>query len=204
MMQACVGKIGDAPGALPRKGLAAMCSPIVATGDEDGTVQVEYEITEGSPIFSVRTRGQTLILHRSSSTGASTCIHWRTTFLLILVHRKSSLATDETGAADLPRVGTSVPPDLSALLHQSIHSVRIVARTLLPQYRQRRRSSSFHTPVCGPWAYARYRTGSDADRPHGLTDRVPNRPAQTIDFSPRRSGRLRRIGASTATHCRDG
>ena len=32
-----------------------MC-PIGATGDEDGTVQVEYEITEGSPIFSVRTQ----------------------------------------------------------------------------------------------------------------------------------------------------
>jgi hypothetical protein len=32
-------------------------SPIVVTGDEDGTVQIEYEITEAGPVLSVRTLG---------------------------------------------------------------------------------------------------------------------------------------------------
>ena len=31
---------------------------IVATGDEDGTVQIEYEITEAGPVLSVRKLGQ--------------------------------------------------------------------------------------------------------------------------------------------------
>jgi hypothetical protein len=33
-------------------------SPIVATGDEDGTVQIEYEITETGPVFWVCKPGQ--------------------------------------------------------------------------------------------------------------------------------------------------
>jgi hypothetical protein len=39
-------------------------SPIVATGDEDGTVQIEYEITETGPVFSVRKPGQRHPLRR--------------------------------------------------------------------------------------------------------------------------------------------
>jgi hypothetical protein len=40
-------------------------SPVVATGDEDGTVQIEYEMTEAGPVFSVRKPGQQHALHRS-------------------------------------------------------------------------------------------------------------------------------------------
>lgn len=39
-------------------------SPIVATGDEDGTVQIEYEITESEPVFLVRKPGQRHASHR--------------------------------------------------------------------------------------------------------------------------------------------
>jgi hypothetical protein len=39
-------------------------SPIVATGDEDGTVQIEYEITEAGPVLLVRKPGQQHALHR--------------------------------------------------------------------------------------------------------------------------------------------
>jgi hypothetical protein len=39
-------------------------SPIVATGDEDGTVQIEYEITDAGPVLSVRKPGQRYALHR--------------------------------------------------------------------------------------------------------------------------------------------
>jgi hypothetical protein len=39
-------------------------SPIAAAGDEDGTVQIEYETTEAGPIFSVRKPGQPHVLHR--------------------------------------------------------------------------------------------------------------------------------------------
>ena len=39
-------------------------SPIVVTGDEGGTVQVEYEITEGEPVLLVRKPGQRETLHR--------------------------------------------------------------------------------------------------------------------------------------------
>jgi hypothetical protein len=39
-------------------------SPIVATGDEDGTVQIEYEITEAGPAFLVCKPGEQRILHR--------------------------------------------------------------------------------------------------------------------------------------------
>jgi hypothetical protein len=39
-------------------------SPIVATGDEDGTVEIEYEITEAGPAFLVRKTGQRQALHR--------------------------------------------------------------------------------------------------------------------------------------------
>ena len=38
-------------------------SPIVATGDEDGTVQIEYEITEAGPVFFVRNSGERRALH---------------------------------------------------------------------------------------------------------------------------------------------
>ena len=38
-------------------------SPIVATGDEDGTVQIEYEITEAGPVFFVRNSGEQCALH---------------------------------------------------------------------------------------------------------------------------------------------
>ena len=38
-------------------------SPIVATGDEDGTVQIEYEVTEGGPVLLVRKPGQQHALH---------------------------------------------------------------------------------------------------------------------------------------------
>ena len=38
--------------------------PIVATGDEDGTVRIEYEITEAGPVFFVRKLGQPNVLHR--------------------------------------------------------------------------------------------------------------------------------------------
>ena len=33
-------------------------SPIVAAGDEDGTVQIKFEITESGPIFSVHQPGE--------------------------------------------------------------------------------------------------------------------------------------------------
>ena len=39
-------------------------SPIVATGDEDGTVQIEYEITEAGPVMLVRKPGQRHTLQR--------------------------------------------------------------------------------------------------------------------------------------------
>ena len=39
-------------------------SPIVATGDEDGTVKIEYEITEAGPVLLVRKPGQRHVLHR--------------------------------------------------------------------------------------------------------------------------------------------
>ncbi len=39
-------------------------SPIVATGDEHGTVEIEYEITEAGPVLSVRKSGQRQALHR--------------------------------------------------------------------------------------------------------------------------------------------
>ena len=39
-------------------------SPIVATGDEGGTVQIEYEITGIGPVLLVRTPGQRHVLHR--------------------------------------------------------------------------------------------------------------------------------------------
>lgn len=39
-------------------------SPIVATGDEDGTVQIGYEITKAGPAFLVRKPGQRHALHR--------------------------------------------------------------------------------------------------------------------------------------------
>jgi hypothetical protein len=39
-------------------------SPIVATGDEGGTVQIEYEITEAGPVFFVRKPGERHALHR--------------------------------------------------------------------------------------------------------------------------------------------
>jgi hypothetical protein len=39
-------------------------SPIVATGDEDGTVQIEYEITEAGPVLLVRKPGQQQALRR--------------------------------------------------------------------------------------------------------------------------------------------
>jgi hypothetical protein len=40
------------------------CSPIVAMGDEDGTVQIELETMEAASIVSVREPGQLHILHR--------------------------------------------------------------------------------------------------------------------------------------------
>jgi hypothetical protein len=40
------------------------CSPIVATGDEDGTVQLEYEITETQPVMLVRQLAQRHTTHR--------------------------------------------------------------------------------------------------------------------------------------------
>jgi hypothetical protein len=39
-------------------------SPIVATGDEDGTVQIEFEITEAGPVLLARKPGQRQVLHR--------------------------------------------------------------------------------------------------------------------------------------------
>jgi hypothetical protein len=39
------------------------CSPIVATGDEDATVQIECEITDAGPVFLVRKPGQRHALH---------------------------------------------------------------------------------------------------------------------------------------------
>ena len=45
-------------------GLGNGCSPIVATGDEDGTVQLEYEITETEPVFVVRQLAQRHTTHR--------------------------------------------------------------------------------------------------------------------------------------------
>jgi hypothetical protein len=39
-------------------------SPIVATGDEDGTVQIESEITEAGQVLLVRKPGQRDVLHR--------------------------------------------------------------------------------------------------------------------------------------------
>jgi hypothetical protein len=39
-------------------------SPIVATGDEDGTRQIEYEITDAGPVLLVRKPGQRHALHR--------------------------------------------------------------------------------------------------------------------------------------------
>jgi hypothetical protein len=45
-------------------GLRNGCSPIVATGDEGGTVHIEYEITDTGPVLLVRTPGQQHVLHR--------------------------------------------------------------------------------------------------------------------------------------------
>jgi hypothetical protein len=39
-------------------------SPNVAAGDEGGTVQIEYEITEAGPVLLVRKPGQRDALHR--------------------------------------------------------------------------------------------------------------------------------------------
>ena len=39
-------------------------APIVATGDEDGTVQIEYEITDAGLVLLVRKPGQQRALHR--------------------------------------------------------------------------------------------------------------------------------------------
>jgi hypothetical protein len=39
-------------------------TPILVTGDEDGTVQIEYEITVAGHVFLVRTSGQRLELSR--------------------------------------------------------------------------------------------------------------------------------------------
>ena len=39
-------------------------SPIVATGDEGGTVQIEYEITDAGPVLLIRRPGQRHALHR--------------------------------------------------------------------------------------------------------------------------------------------
>ena len=38
--------------------------PIVATGDEDGTIEVVYEITDRVSAFSVRKIGEQHVLHR--------------------------------------------------------------------------------------------------------------------------------------------
>jgi hypothetical protein len=40
------------------------CSPVVATGDEEGTVEIKYEITEAGPVLLVHTPGQRHALHR--------------------------------------------------------------------------------------------------------------------------------------------
>jgi hypothetical protein len=40
------------------------CSPIVVTGDEDGTVQIEFEHTETGLVLSVRKPGERHALHR--------------------------------------------------------------------------------------------------------------------------------------------
>jgi hypothetical protein len=45
-------------------GLRNGCSPIVAMGDEDGTVQLEYEITEAQSVMLVRQLAQRHITHR--------------------------------------------------------------------------------------------------------------------------------------------
>ena len=39
-------------------------SPIVATGDEGGTVQIEYEITDAGLVLLIRKPGQRHALHR--------------------------------------------------------------------------------------------------------------------------------------------
>jgi hypothetical protein len=39
-------------------------SPIVVTGDEDGTVQIEYEITDAGSVLVAREPGQRHALHR--------------------------------------------------------------------------------------------------------------------------------------------
>ncbi len=45
-------------------GLRDGCSPILATGDEIGTVQIEFEITEAGLMLSVRKSGEQDTLHR--------------------------------------------------------------------------------------------------------------------------------------------
>lgn len=45
-------------------GLRNGCSPIVAAGDENGTVQLEYEITESQPVMLVRQLAQRHTTHR--------------------------------------------------------------------------------------------------------------------------------------------
>ena len=45
-------------------GLRDGCSPIVATGDEDGTVQLEYGMTETEPVILVRQLAQRHTTHR--------------------------------------------------------------------------------------------------------------------------------------------
>jgi hypothetical protein len=47
-------------------------SPIVATGGEDGAVQIEYEITNAGPVLLVRKPNEQHVLHRWSSTKDST------------------------------------------------------------------------------------------------------------------------------------
>jgi hypothetical protein len=40
------------------------CSPIVAMGDEDATMQIDFEITEAGPVLLVRKPGERHALHR--------------------------------------------------------------------------------------------------------------------------------------------
>jgi hypothetical protein len=42
------------------------CSPIVATGDEDGNVQIEYDSADAGPVLIVRTPGEATALGRWS------------------------------------------------------------------------------------------------------------------------------------------
>ena len=40
------------------------CSPIIAVGDEDGTVQLEYDITEAQPVMLIRQLAERHTTHR--------------------------------------------------------------------------------------------------------------------------------------------